>query len=281
VCCLLESTHAAKVTSVNKTGYTMRTMEIPRFPHAVQITDFETYIRERLSGQVIAWPDQTIPLVGYMAWPNNQNLRDDWLNANQSDNQSALNMLLRKLKIIQQHWARMADICHLHYDLSQGGHQKRRGGPSVGKAISLIAANAKSKGTGTAKLWVIWKTYKDVGHLVTAAVFVCADARERHRKAPFGVKLHEFQPFRMAMLLPELVLGVAMSIQRYGLQFVAHARTEPLFDPDSLWRIPEDVNLTPFDFLTRRITKNDLAVLRARRAGNRGKANIKTTPVAD
>ena len=245
----------------------------------MQIADLETFIKERLSGRAIAWPAQAIPLVGYMAWPNDETLRDDWLKAHQSDDQPALDMLSRKLKIIQQHWARTADICHLHYDLTYGGHQKRRGGPSVGKAISLIAANAKSKGTGTAKLWEIWKTYKDVAHLVTAAVLVSAEARERHRKTPYGLKLHELQPYRMAMLMPELVLGEGITIQRYGLEAVTDARTEPLFDPESLWRIPEDINLMPLDLPPRKITKDDLAVLSARRAGKRGKPKPRTTPV--
>jgi hypothetical protein len=62
----------------------------------------------------------------------------------------------------------------------------RRGGSSVGKAISLIDANAKTKGTGTAKLWEIWKTYKDVAHLVMAAVLVArrgAPVRRGHELA--------------------------------------------------------------------------------------------------
>ena len=130
-------------------------------------------------------------------------------------------------------------------------------GPSVGKAIALIAANAKSKGTGTAKLWEIWKTYKDVAHLVTAAVLVAAEAQTRHRSAPYGLKLHQFQPYRMAMLLPELVISVAMTIEDYGLQQVAHGRTEPMFDPELLWRIPADINLTPVAPPVRKITKKD------------------------
>ena len=91
---------------------------------------------------------------------------------------------------------------HLHLDLAHGGHQERRGGASLGKAIALIDAKAKSKGTGKAKLWEIWTAYKDVAHLVTAAVLVAADAQTRHRSAPYGLKLHQFQPYRMAMLCP-------------------------------------------------------------------------------
>ena len=83
------------------------------------------------------------------------------------------------------------------------------------------------------------------------------------------------------MLLPELVLSVAMSIENYGLGFMPNGRKEPLFDPETLWRIPSDVNLDPIDPPTRKITKTDLAVLNARRAGNRGAHNRrKTTPVS-
>ena len=73
-----------------------------------------------------------------------------------------------------------------------------------------------------------------------------------------------------------------MSIEDYGLQQTAHGQTEPMFDPESLWRIPGDINLTPLPPPDRKITKTDLAVLNARRAGNRGKAKRRrTTPVLD
>src|SRR5262245_78255 len=113
--------------------------------------------------------------------------------------------------------SRRSDIVHHHFDFDRGQHQKTRGGASVGKAIALIDAIAKSKGTGAAKLWDIWKSYKDVAHLITATVLISGEATARHRKAPYQAKLHQFQPYRMAMLLPDLVISVAMSIESYGL----------------------------------------------------------------
>jgi hypothetical protein len=253
-------------------------MQIRPFPGSkIQITNAEFLIKERLIRDLVLWPQQSLVLVGYMAWPNDPVMRERWLEAHRRNDQSTINELLQGLEIVQQHWARVADIVHLHRDLALGGHQRRRGGASVGKAISLIAENAKAKGTGTAKLWDVWGTYKDVAHLVIAAVLVAADAQTRHRSAPYGLKLHQFQPYRMAMLMPELVLSVAMNIEEYGLDQVAYSRAEPMFDPESLWRIPADINLTPLAPPVRQITNTDLAVLRARRAGNRGKA--KTTPV--
>jgi len=251
-------------------------MKIRSFPGArMQITDLGSLIRERLMRDLVVWPEQAVPLVGYMAWPNDPIMRDRWLEAHRRDDESTISDLTRGLTIVQQHWARVADIVHLHYDLVHGWHQERRGGASVGKAISLIDANAKTKGTGTAKAWEIWKTYKDVAHLVTAAVLVSAEAKTQHQVAPFLL-----QPYRTAMLMPELVIAVAMTFENHGLQQVAHARTKPMFDPETLWRIPADINLTPLSPPVRKITKTDLTVLNARRAGNRGKANRrKTTPV--
>jgi len=253
----------------------MRTMQIRPFPGAkTPMTDPGSLIKQRLIHDLVIWPDQAVPLVGYMAWPNDPIMLDRWLEAHRCDDSSAIEDLARGLLLIQQHWARVADIVHLHYDLTHGRHLERRGGASVGKAIALIDANAKSKGTGAAKLWEIWTSYKDVAHLVMAAVLISAQSKERHRQLPAFM----LQPYRMAMLMPELVMSVAIGIETHGLQHVPYGRTQPMFDPESLWRIPADINLTPLAPPVRTIPKRDLAVLRARRAGNRGKA--KTTPVS-
>ncbi len=251
----------------------MRTMVIRPFPSAkTSITDLAALIKKRLINDLVEYPDQAVPVVGYMAWPNDPTMRERWLDAHRRDDPTAISQLAQGLKLVEQHWARVGDIAHLHYDLAHGRHLKRRGGTSVSKAIALIDANAKSKGTGTAKLWEIWATYKDVAHLITAAVLVSAEAKTRHQVAPFLL-----QPYRMAMLMPELVISVAMTFEAHGLQHIPYSRTEPMFDRESLWRIPADINLTPLAPPVRQITRTDLAVLRARRAGNRGKA--KTTPV--
>jgi hypothetical protein len=256
----------------------MRTMQIRWFPGAqIQITELEALIEGRLIGDVVGWPDQAVPLLGYMAWPNDAAARARWLEAHGRNDHRLIDELIGKTMLIQQHWARAADILHLHYDMTSGGHQQRRGGPSVGKAIFLVDAIAKSKGTGAAKLWEIWGTYKDVAHLVAAAVLVSADAQTRHRAAPYGLRLHRFQPFRMAMLIPELVIAVAMSFEEYGLHTVAHGRAEPMFDPETLWRIPPDINVALLPPPPRAIRPMDLALLNDRRAGNSGKA--KSPPV--
>jgi hypothetical protein len=259
----------------------MRTMEIRRFAGPKrEITDLGSLIKDRLTRGLVLWPEQAASVVGYIIWPDDLLERNKWIESHRRNDEDAINGSVHGFKIVQQHWARVADIVHLHYDLVHGEHQKARGGASVGKAISLIGAKARSKGTGAAKLWEIWSSYRDVAHLATAAVLVAGEVQTRHRAAPFGLKLAQFQPYQMVMLLPDLVIAVAMTVQEYALEQVSHGRTEPLFNPETVWRIPSDINVAPIPFPERKVTAEDIAVLNARRAGNRGAASRrKTTPV--
>ena len=93
---------------------------------------------------------------------------------------------------------------------------------------------------------------------------------------PTGLNPIQFIPFQMALLMPDLVLAAAMEFERYGLAPVSEVRTEPAFDPDTLWRIPGDVNVVPVPLPIRKLRLQDLGVLNARRAGNRGRAKPKT-----
>jgi hypothetical protein len=145
----------------------------------------------------------------------------------------------------------------------------------------LVEANAKSRGTGAASLWKVWAKYKDVAHLVTAATLICGEVRTRARKEPFGLIVDQFDPLGMAMLMPDLVLAVGLEFEQRGFSHVPHARSKSVFDPETLWRIPPDINVAPLSPPARKIRSQDLAILHARRAGNRGRANQhETTPVS-
>jgi hypothetical protein len=259
----------------------MRVMEIPRFPRKIEIPDLDNFIRARLSQTVVMWPEQAIPLLGYMCYPNNAEAREvlqstlrSWASASEATSPTVPKGLGR----IQNDWQHVADIFHLYCDLIEGQHQARRGGPSIGKAITLAEANTKSRGTGAATLWKNWSTYKDVAHLATAATLVCAEARTKARIQPFGppgLSVNQIVPFQMVMLMPDLVLAVALEFERLGLSVVPHARTEPMLDPATLWRIPPDINVVPVPPPSRKIRAQDLIVLAKRRAGNRGKAKVR------
>jgi hypothetical protein len=175
---------------------------------------------------------------------------------------------------------RFADIFQRYCDLVAGQHEEARGGPSIGKAITLVEANATSWGTGAANLWKLWGTYKDVAHLVTAASLVCGETRKRILDRPLpanGLKVTQIIPFQMVLLMPDFVLAVAMEFERQGLAVASSARTEPALDPDTLWRIPADINVVPIRPPTWLLRAQDLDILENRRAGNRGRARRKTS----
>jgi hypothetical protein len=253
----------------------MRVMEIPPFSRKLDNSDFENLFKARLSQTIVLCPEQAIPLVGYMGWPNDSSARDEALRIVRSRPEDTT-VVPHRLRRIQYEWLRVADVFHHFWDLVDGQHQKRRGGPSIGKAITLVEANAKGRGTGAASLWQVWERYKDVAHLVTSATLICAEARKRAGNEPFGpsgLSLDQFAPFQIAMLMPDLVLAVALELEQRGLSHVSHARTEPVFNPESLWRIPADINVAPLPPPARRIRSEDKVILQARRAGNRGRAN--------
>jgi len=256
----------------------MRVMNIPPFPRKIEIPDLENFFRTRLSTTVVMWPEQALPLLCFMCFPNDEAARDDLLRTLWSwQDASQRPAAPDKLGRIQADWLKVADILHLYCDLVGGRHQERRGGPSIGKAITLASAKAKNWGTRKSKLWELWTAYKDVAHLVTAASLVRKEVRNRYSASPpgpLGLNPTQFVPFQMAMLMPDLVLAVAMEFERYGLR--SEARPEPAFDLDTLWRIPANINVVPFPPPIRKLGPQDLVVLNERRAGTRGRAKAKT-----
>src|SRR5262249_53719130 len=258
----------------------MRVMDIPPFPHRVEIFDLEYLYRTRLTQKPDLRAEVGIALLEYMGWPNDSAAREQatailrrWAH------QSGHSVLPKRIGIIQQQWARVADIVSFHYDLRCGGHLEARGGSSVGQSIFLFCKLAQRKGTGKANLWKIWETFKDVAHLATAVIIVCADLKER---PSLGVEPQQLLPLRVALLIPELVIAVALELEKYGLNYVPTVRNEPMSDPETLWRIPTDIDVVPLPPPVRKIRGRDIAVLNSRVAGNRGRANRReTTPALD
>jgi hypothetical protein len=264
----------------------MRAMNIPPFPSTIDVRDLGYLLSTRLSVTQVMWPEQSIALLGYMCHPNDEAAQENLrriLRSWPDHSGPGRPPVPDKLRRIQADWLKVADIFHCYCDLIEGQHQKRRGGPSIGKAITLVSANAKNWGTGEANLWELWGAYKDVAPLVTAATLICAEARVRFRErppGPSGLSVTQFVPFQMALLMPDLALAVAMEFERYGLNPASDARSEPALDPDTHWRIPDDINVVPMPPPIRKLRRQDTVVLNNRRAGNRGRAN-KTTPVSD
>jgi hypothetical protein len=257
----------------------MRIMNLPSFTGSPVIADPRLLYASRLAFGRTATAPTGMQLLGYMGWPNDLTERKaaiaqihEWYEYGE------IGPLPPRLRTIQQHWARVADIVHLHHDIAEDGHQEKRGGESVGKAIHLLSKVSERKGTGEAQLWKIWKAYKDVAHIVTASLIISADMRECHNCVPLDLTLQHFLPFHIAFLMPDLIVGIGKTIEAYGLQERDDAET--LFDGETIWRIPADIGVTPLPLPSRALRPVDLKILRDRRAGNRGRhRRDETTPV--
>ena len=266
----------------------MRYLDLLDFDGPFDVSNFAPIILERLQEDLVCFPQQSVELVGRMAWPNDEEKMSHWRRVHLPHNAGVLNsssQLLSEtrgfwaadskaidefspeLRKVQQHWSRVADVFHHLYDLDAGAHQKRRGGASVSKAIAIVDGGATSWGTKSASLWAHWGTYKDAAHLLTSTNIVTAEARTRFRNELKGELL---SPYRIAMLLPDLVLSVAMKFETFGITHVSQSSDGPLLAADTAWRIPIKVKLAPIDPPVRKIGLSSLAVLSERRSGNRG-----------
>jgi len=223
----------------------MRVMSIPSFEKRIEIRDFDFFVRRRLSQAIVVWPQQAIPLVGYMGWPNDPEGRAESVAIVRGWNEGS-RVVPPRLRQIQADWVRVADIVTIHRDLTEGAHQRRRGGASIGKAISVAAGSIQARGARPANLWQTWTDYKDVAHLVTAAGILSLDALKRAKIksfGEFGLDAGRLGPFTIAMMMPDFVLSLALSLQEYGLNSTPQSREEPMLDPQNLWRIAPDMNV--------------------------------------
>jgi hypothetical protein len=207
----------------------MRTMEIPCVAQKTEITDLEHLYKTRWQQKLVLHAEIAIPLLGYMGWPNDGAAREDavqmlraWLDGEKP------RQFLQRIPLMHQQWGRVANTVLLHHGMNEGGHQGHRGGPSVGKAIFLGAKRIKARGASQANMWEGWSTYKDAAHLIAAVIAICADIQRRNRNQPLGIGLQDMLPIRVVCMVPEVVIGVGLHHQQYGLNCLAKGGTEPM-----------------------------------------------------
>jgi hypothetical protein len=258
----------------------MRTMNIPPFPKPVTISEIANLTNARLS-EKFKLSEQAGVLAEYMFHPESEEARASFGSALRSS-PDPLRLNLKGMRRAQYRWLRAADVFHVYHDLATGGHQSRRGGATISKAVHLAAENTKSLGTSKATFWSAWKAYKDVAPLVTATILIWANTRiaftgeyiaafRTHSDAE-PITLDQLSSFHMILLMPDLVLAVARSFEDFALTKISN-RADSGLDPETLWRIPAEVNVVPVRPPARRIRPADKVILNARRAGNRGKRN--------
>ena len=129
------------VARLCQAGLTMRTMRIPPFPDRVEIADIATFTNARLAGE-FKFSEQARPWLGICS------IRPAKLLGLRSDRAPLVSRSApaqsKGMRRIQYQWLRVADVFHLYYDMAIGGHQSRRGGATISKAVHLAAKNTKS-----------------------------------------------------------------------------------------------------------------------------------------
>lgn len=113
----------------------MRTMEISPFPRRIEISDISFLTNVRLSKK-FRRSKQAMALAGYMFYPASNEARISFTNALRSYT-DPLRLNFKGMRRIQYRWLRTADVFHLYYDMAIGGHQRRRGGATLSKAVHL------------------------------------------------------------------------------------------------------------------------------------------------
>jgi hypothetical protein len=258
----------------------MRTMNIPPFPTRIEISEIKSLTNARLK-EKFSLSEQAAALAGYLFYPASEQARSSFGSALRSS-ADPLRLNLAGMRRIQYRWLRVADVFELYYDMAMGGHQSRRGGATISKAVHLAAKNTKSLGTSEPTFWSAWEAYKDVAPSVTATILIWANARfvftdeyvaafRTHDDAE-PIKTNQLLPFHIVMLMPDLVLAVGRSFEEFELKKI-NSRSDAGPDPETLWRIPEDVNVERVPPPIRNIRPEDKLILNARRAGNRGRRN--------
>ena len=255
----------------------MRFMNLPPFPRRIEGIDFDKFFAARLGTTEVMYPCQAIALLSYGYAPNHRDKREAFFKLMHSWPAQAESggeiIIPNRVRRIQADWIRVADIFHTYCDLVIGRHQHNRGGPSIGKAIDLVAQKLDGKGTQPATLWKLRAQYKDVAPIATAAVLVQKEVRKKYRERvppPGGLSPTQFIPFQMALLMPDLVLAIAQEFERVGLSEKLGVVSEPVLNPETLWRIPADINIEPISPPWRELQLEDFEILNNRRAGNRG-----------
>jgi hypothetical protein len=257
----------------------MRTMSIPAFSDRIEIADIAAFTNARLTER-FKLSQQGSALAGYMLYPASKEARTSFGSALRSV-PDPLRLNLKAMRRIQYQWLRTADVLHLYYDMAIGGHQARRGGATISKAVHLAAKNTKTLGTSEPTFWSAWKAFRDVAPLVTATIIIWDNTRRVFRNEYLGafrthddaepITLNQLSPFHIALLMPDLILAVGRRFEEFALTI--GGRPDAGLDSASLWRIPENINVAPVPPPPRNIRPVDKLILNERRAGNRGRRN--------
>jgi hypothetical protein len=222
----------------------MRIMNLPELPSGPNSVD-ECVGRytSRLPADDALWPQVSLLLTAYMAWPNDQPKRDSFVatclalflqnsdkaaegdNANASKSRDGLTLetfggwaaitrpafdyLIDKIALVQHRWLLVADIFQMIVDMAHDDRATLRRGPSISKAIELCELEQTMP--GHSQLRKAWSGFRDVAHLIAAGSYL---AHEGLVKTPG----HEASVLKAIWTAPDAVLALAAGFQEFGLK---------------------------------------------------------------
>jgi hypothetical protein len=174
--------------------------------------------------------------------------------------EAALSSVLDQVDKAQGQWPPVADILHVIIDIAYEKRVKIRGGPSISKAIDLVA---DAHGLpGRSQLSAVWGKFHDVAHILTAAACLAQGGLERADKRAGSI-------LSAILLVPDIVVPLAGAFQQFGLTTIPHGRTIPILDPATLWRVPESHLPVALALPVRRLTQRQMDLLQTRRASKK------------
>jgi hypothetical protein len=274
----------------------MRVMNLRGLPMGPSSADecIDLY-SQRVGANETPWPQVSMLLTAYMAWPDDQRARDSFMasllarqignqgpgvvNSEQADEGSssrqwkafekfgginavsrpAFDYLIGTIGQMQRRWLLVADIFHLIVDMALDDRVALRRGSSVSKAIELCELEQHLP--GHSQLRKAWSDFRDVAHLVTAAAFIAHQASARKGTAPLDASI-----LKAIWAAPDATIAASAGFQEFGLKPKTVQREPPVLRPESIWRIPTELQPKKPFVVFRSLTEKQLDFLRTRRA---------------
>jgi hypothetical protein len=248
---------------------------------------------KRVGANDAPWPQVSMLLTAYMAWPDNEAARDSFaasylalqlgrttgegvpepsddrpinpkLNAFQQFGglkaiaDPALDFLYGKIAQEQRAWLLVADILQLIVDMAHENRITLRRGPSVSKAVELCEIERALP--GHSQIRKAWSAFRDVAHLIAAGAYVARQARTNHS-----------EPYKSSILeviwrAPDALVALGAGFEQFGLEPKQVDNEASILQPQKLWRVPPDLRPQKPFIIFRRLTESQLAHLQTRRA---------------
>jgi hypothetical protein len=259
----------------------MRMMNLPVLSQTSDDLGEHVALLRARSGGVMPHPELSLVLVAYMAWPEEEVCRDEWMSLNLTKSLAGglsaddgedrtlaalqkfdwLNALTRaaeptvfdRLEAVQRQWPHVAELFQYLVDMSCDDRVKVRGGASLIKALELTQLNRLAPVQTVFD--TSWRRFRHIAHIIAASGWLSLEAFDG---GPEAANLTS------VLFVPEAVIRLAVAYQQFGLTNFGHGQRRPFLDPDSLWRIPDLHAPLPLPF--RRLLATQISLLNERRA---------------